>query len=348
MKVPSTILTLLIGISIALISVWVGQHHGLMPIAASEEAVKIDQLFSAMLAISVGLFLLVQGALVYSLVMFRKKEGDETDAEPIEGNVPLEILWTAVPTVLMMWLAVYSFDIYKSVDSGNAIGADHMAHVHQAATVAQAPQSKAMPGMAMAATLPNGEPSALDGVEVAQFSMPEAQTGTDKTDPLVINVNGLQYAWIFNYPATGVVAGELHLPLGQPVKLNINAADVIHAFWVPEFRLKQDAIPGQETHMSFVPSKVGNYPLICAELCGAYHGGMRTRVIVQTPEDYDSWVQSQRIAAVDTNTLIAQAQDAAMHSQIHSMGLTADAAAVEHLHHAALSSAQTAEVAKML
>jgi cytochrome c oxidase subunit II len=341
LKVPSTILTLLIGISIALISVWVGQHHGLMPVAASEEAVKIDQLFSAMLAISVGLFLLVQGALVYSLIMFRKKADDDTDAEPIEGNVPLEILWTAVPTVLMMWLAVYSFDIYKSVDSGNAIGASHMAHVHhQAQTVAQA----SVPGMALAATLPEGSNS----VEVAQFSMPEAQTGTDKADPLVVNVNGLQYAWIFNYPDTGVVAGELHLPLGQPVKLNINAADVIHAFWVPEFRLKQDAIPGQETHMSFVPSKVGSYPLICAELCGAYHGGMRTRVIVQTPEDYQAWVQSQRVAAVDTNTLIAQAQDAAMHSQIHSMGLTADAAAVEHLHHAALSSAQTAEVAKTL
>lgn len=334
MKVPSTILALLIGISIALISVWVGQHHGLMPIAASEEAVKIDQLFSAMLSISVGLFLLVQGALVYSLFMFRKKPNDETDAEPIEGNVPLEILWTAVPTVLMMWLAVYSFDIYKSVDSGNAIGADHMAHVHhQAQTVAQS----AMPGTAMAATLPENS----SGTELAQFEMPEANPGTDKADPIVVNVNGLQYAWIFNYPDTGVVAGELHLPLGQPVRLNINAADVIHAFWVPEFRLKQDAIPGQETHMSFVPSKVGDYPLICAELCGAYHGGMRTRVIVQTPEDYQSWVQSQRVAALDAPTLIAQAQDAAMHGQVSSMGLTADAASMQHLHHTAMSFAQT-------
>jgi cytochrome c oxidase subunit II len=343
LKVPSTITTLLIGISIALVSVWVGQHHGLMPAAASEEAVKIDQLFGAMLAISVGLFLLVQGALVYSLFMFRKKPGDETDAEPIEGNIPLEILWTAVPTVLMMWLAVYSFDIYKSVDSGNAIGSNHMAHVHhQSQTVAQS----AAPGTAIAATLPSSGPSG--GGELAQFAMPEAAPSTDKKDPLVVNVNGLQYAWIFNYPDSGVVAGELHLPLGQPVRLNINAADVIHAFWVPEFRLKQDAIPGQETHMSFVPSKVGDYPLICAELCGAYHGGMRTRVIVQTPEDYQSWVQSQRIAAIDTATLIAQAQDAAMHSQIGSMGLTADASSVEHLHHTAMSFAQTSEIAKAL
>jgi cytochrome c oxidase subunit II len=310
-----------------------------MPAAASEEAVKIDQLFSAMLAISAGLFFLVQGALLYSLFMFRKKPGDETDAEPIEGNVPLEILWTAVPTVLMMWLAVYSFDVYKSVDSGNAIGSDHMAHMqHQSQAVAQA---SAIPGMAIAATLPNSG-------AVAQFSMPEANPGTSKESPLIVNVNGLQYAWIFNYPDSGVVAGELHLPLGQPVRLNINAADVIHAFWVPEFRLKQDAIPGQETHMNFVPSKVGNYPLICAELCGAYHGGMRTRVIVQVPEDYQAWVQSQKVAAVDTASLIAQAQDAAMHSQIGSMGLTADAAAMDHLHHAAMSFAQTAELAKSL
>jgi cytochrome c oxidase subunit II len=342
LKVPSTITTLLVGISIALASVWIGQHHGLMPVAASEEAVKIDQLFSAMLAISAGLFFLVQGALLYSLFMFRKKPGDETDAEPIEGNVPLEILWTAVPTVLMMWLAVYSFDVYKSVDSGNAIGSDHMAHMqHQSQAVAQA---SAMPGMAIAASLPN---SGNVG-NVAQFSMPEANPGTSKVDPLIVNVNGLQYAWIFNYPDSGVVAGELHLPLGQPVRLNISAADVIHAFWVPEFRLKQDAIPGQETHMNFVPSKIGNYPLICAELCGAYHGGMRTRVIVQAPEDYQAWVQSQKVAAVDTATLIAQAQDAAMHSQVGSMGLTADAAAMDHLRHTAMSFAKTAELADSL
>jgi cytochrome c oxidase subunit II len=344
LKVPNSITTLLVGISIALASVWIGQHHGLMPVAASEESVKIDQLFSAMLAISAGLFFLVQGALLYSLVMFRKKPGDDTDAEPIEGNVPLEILWTAVPTVLMMWLAVYSFDVYKAVDSGNAIGSDHMAHMqHQSQTVAQA---ASMPGMAIAATLSNG--GAIASGDIAQFSIPESKLGTSKESPLVVNVNGLQYAWIFNYPDTGVVAGELHLPLGQPVRLNINAADVIHAFWVPEFRLKQDAIPGQETHMNFVPSKVGNYPLICAELCGAYHGGMRTRVIVQAPDDYQAWVKSQQVAAVDTATLIAQAQDAAMHSQIGSMGLTADASAMEHLHHTAMSFVQTTELAKSL
>jgi cytochrome c oxidase subunit II len=347
LKVPNSITTLLIGISIALASVWIGQHHGLMPVAASEESVKIDQLFSAMLAISAGLFFLVQGALLYSLVMFRKKPGDDTDAEPIEGNVPLEILWTAVPTVLMMWLAVYSFDVYKAVDSGNAIGSDHMAHMqHQSQAVAQ---THAMPGMAIAATLPNNGPNvSSNSGDLAQFSIPDSKLGTSKESPLVVNVQGLQYAWIFNYPDSGVVAGELHLPLGQPIRLNINAADVIHAFWVPEFRLKQDAIPGQETHMNFVPSKVGDYPLICAELCGAYHGGMRTRVIVQAPEDYQAWVKSQQVAAIDTATLIAQAQDAAMHSQIGSMSLTADASAMEHLHHTAMSFAQTAELAKSL
>ncbi|MCG9893374.1 MAG: cytochrome c oxidase subunit II [Thermosynechococcaceae cyanobacterium MS004] len=360
MKVPSTITTLLVGVSIALLSVWIGQHHGLMPVAASEESTQIDELFSAMLAIAAGLFFLVQGALLYSLIAFRKKPGDETDAEPIEGNVPLEILWTAVPTVLMMWLAVYSFDVYKSVDGGNAIGADHMAHVHHAShTVASAdapsPKLAAMSGMAIAAPLPTNAPAVgqPSGTELAQFSMPEMEQGTDKEDnPLVVNVNGLQYAWIFNYPDTGVVAGELHLPLGKPVYLNINAADVIHAFWVPEFRLKQDAVPGIETHMSFVPSKVGNYPLICAELCGAYHGGMRTRVIVQTPEDYQAWVKSNQVAAADTATrtanLIAQAQDAAMHSQIHALGLTADASSLEHLHHQAMSFAQTSELAQSL
>jgi cytochrome c oxidase subunit II len=116
-------------------------------------------------------------------------------------------------------------------------------------------------------------------------------------EELTINVTGLQFAWIFNYPELGVTSGELHVPSGRSVHLQMNANDVIHAFWVPEFRLKQDVIPGQQTELRFIPTKVGNYPVICAELCGSYHGAMKTRVLVQAPEDFDGWIQSQKIAA---------------------------------------------------
>jgi cytochrome c oxidase subunit 2 len=109
-----------------------------------------------------------------------------------------------------------------------------------------------------------------------------------------INVLGLQYAWIFTYPDLSITAGELHVPIGQEVQLNITAQDVIHAVWIPELRLKQDAIPGSPSELRFTANKVGRYPLRCAELCGGYHGSMVTQMIVQTPEDYQNWVASQQ------------------------------------------------------
>jgi cytochrome c oxidase subunit II len=317
-KVPSTITALVVGIILTLASLWIGQNHGLMPVSASVEAKKIDDLFNAMMAISAGLFFIVQGAILYSVFMFRKRPDDETDAAPIEGNVPLEILWTAVPTVIVMWLAVYSFDVYKAVDGGNAIGNNHMAHQH-------APTMASMPGSAMAATMTGGN----------MFMAPPISVGEDLTQaPLVVNVSGLQYAWIMTYPETGIVSGELRLPQNRPV---------------PEFRLKQDAIPGQETHLSFTPNRLGTYPLICAELCGAYHGGMNTRVIVQSPEEYQAWETSQKaVASKDPVTVAALIHDEAMASQVKAMGFGPDHSVMNHLRHEAISMAEVVQIAQSL
>lgn len=300
MKIPSTIATLLMGIGLTLLSLWVGQHHGLLPSAASTEANRIDSIFNAMMAISVGLFVLVQGALLYALFRFRRKPGDETDAEPIEGNVPLEIVWTAIPTVIVLWLAIYSFDTYKAVASGGYIGGgNHMAHAHSETRMATA-QS----GTAMAGEMPTLV-DATHSASAANTTVAELPPADAKQ--FEVKVSGLQYAWIFTYPKTGVVSGELHLPVDQNVQLTMSANDVIHAFWVPEFRLKQDVIPGEQTFLNFTPTRTGNYPIICAELCGAYHGGMRTRAIVQTPEEFEQWQQSQIVAAKSESMVLAQA-----------------------------------------
>jgi cytochrome c oxidase subunit 2 len=127
----------------------------------------------------------------------------------------------------------------------------------------------------------------------------------NKPAPLTVNVMGLQYAWIFTYPETGVTSGELHIPVGQEVDLKITAQDVLHAFWLPEFRLKQDAIPGRESELRFTPSKVGQYPIVCAELCGAYHGAMGAQLFVHTPEEYQAWIKEQQ--AVASNDTLDQA-----------------------------------------
>lgn len=351
MKIPGNIITLLIGIIITLLSLWFSQHNGLLPQIASAEAPQIDQLFNAMLAISIGLCLVIGGALIYSLLAFRQKPGDNTDAVPVHGNVPLEILWTAIPSAIVLWLAIYSFDIYKAVDSGAYVASLHESHHATEQVVAS--QERIQPGVALAATLPETElaqtnlPATAAGLEPGSEqvkpdtvgisgnenpSAPSQDTATrtvrkalpqreELTAPrigpttleaatpadLEVNVTGLQYAWIFTYPDSNIVSGELHLPLNRSVKLNISANDVIHAFWVPQFRLKQDAIPGQQTRMRFTPTAVGEYPVICAELCGAYHSAMKTRVIVQSPQEYAAWIQSQ-VALAESGSVVATSQ----------------------------------------
>ena len=127
-------------------------------------------------------------------------------------------------------------------------------------------------------------------------------------DALPIEVTAMQFAFLFHYPDGDITAGELHVPAGRPVTLRLEAKDVIHAFWVPEFRLKQDVIPGQPTQLSFTPTRPGRYPIVCAELCGPYHGGMRSTVVVDEPDAWDAWFSSN--AKPDLATEIATSETA--------------------------------------
>jgi cytochrome c oxidase subunit 2 len=291
-NIPSQITTLLAGIALTLISLWYGQNHGLLPLAASDEAAQVDALFNMMMTIAMGLFLLVQGVIVVSAIKFRRRKDDETDGPPVHGNIPLEIVWTAIPAVLVLIISVYSFEIYNAMG-----GLDPMAsHDHHGSQMAQAHNmspSEANPDKSLIALSPS-----RGAIAIGLGASPE---NIGKPVPLTVNVMGLQYAWIFTYPETGITSGELHLPVGQEVDLRISAQDVLHAFWLPEFRLKQDAIPGRETELRFTANKVGQYPIVCAELCGAYHGAMGAQLFVQTPEEYQAWLKEQQaVASNDT------------------------------------------------
>ncbi len=293
MNIPSNIITLIAGIALTLISLWYGQNHGLLPIAASEEATEIDGLFNFMMTIATGLFLLVEGVLVYSLIKFRRRKGDTTDGPPVEGNVPLEIVWTAIPTIIVFILAVYSFDVYNALGGLDPMAShDYLAsHDHHQMVAIEEDNSHLV---------------AMDGEQVA-LGLGQSPYG-EAVPPLVVNVNGIQYAWIFTYPETGIVSGELHVPVNRPVQLNMSAGDVLHAFWLPEFRIKQDVIPGRESELTFTPTKVGQYPVICAELCGAYHGGMKTTITVHSAEDYQQWLQDNTIAQTEVDGNLALGQ----------------------------------------
>jgi cytochrome c oxidase subunit 2 len=112
-------------------------------------------------------------------------------------------------------------------------------------------------------------------------------------DELVVNVTGQQFTWTFEYPDQNVNSNELVLPLDRPVDFRIKTRDVIHSFWVPEFRLKSDAVPGLTTKIRLTPDRVGSYEVVCAELCGLGHSTMRQFVRVLPADRFDRWAQRQ-------------------------------------------------------
>ena len=205
---------------------------GLMPVAASAQAGPIDWLWNLELAVISFLSALIIVPLVYSLVVFRRKKGDTSDAEHVEGNTNLEITWTVLPLFLVM--------VFAYLGAGNL--------------------------------------SAIRRVD------PEA---------MVVKVTGIQWSWKFEYPAYGVTSTELHVPEGKQVLLQMTSNDVIHSFWVPEFRVKQDLVPGRITELRITPTLVGNYKVRCAELCGTSHAYMEGPVIVSTQADFDAWMAEQ-------------------------------------------------------
>jgi cytochrome c oxidase subunit II len=95
-----------------------------------------------------------------------------------------------------------------------------------------------------------------------------------------------------------VIEGEdLHLPLGKPVKLLLRSIDVVHSFYVPEFRTKMDLLPGMVTYVWFIPTRTGTFEILCAELCGTGHFGMRGKVVVQEESEYQAWLRKQKTFA---------------------------------------------------
>jgi cytochrome c oxidase subunit 2 len=116
-----------------------------------------------------------------------------------------------------------------------------------------------------------------------------------KADTLVVHVTGQQFAWSFEYPGQGKLqSNQLVLPKDRPVHFKINSKDVLHDFWVPEFRLKSDAVPGITTDIRLTPTRLGSYPVVCAELCGIGHSTMRQTVRVISAADFDAWVAEQQ------------------------------------------------------
>jgi cytochrome c oxidase subunit II len=224
-KMLAATVALTVAISLVMVQInWNGE-------AASTAAPKIDQLLDVMIILSSFVFSLVMVMLFYALWKFKAKPGDESDGEPIHGNTRLEVAWTVIPTIIVLFGAIYSWVVLDEIE------------------------------------------------EPAQ-------------DPLKVQVFAQQFAWSFGYPGKGNVWSEheLHVPLNRQVQFKLHAQDVIHSFWVPEWRMKKDAVPGITTTAIVTPDKPGTYQLICTELCGFGHATMRAEVVVEPAEDFRKWV----------------------------------------------------------
>jgi cytochrome c oxidase subunit 2 len=212
---------------------------GLMPVPASAQATPIDWLWDLQVKAMSFLFALIVVPMLYSLLVFRKKKGDTTDAVHIEGNTTLEVVWTVIPLIIVLGVAY--------------IGAQNL-----------------------------GEVRRVD------------------PDAMVVNVTGFQWGWSFEYPEYGITSKELYLPVNKQVLLKMTSRDVIHSFWVPEFRVKQDLVPGRVTQLRITPTLIGDtYKVRCAEICGTSHAYMEAPVVVVEKVAFESWVTQQQALAAE-------------------------------------------------
>ncbi|MCT0231446.1 cytochrome c oxidase subunit II [Synechococcus sp. CS-1324] len=288
MPIPSAIVTLVLGMILVLSGLWVGQNVNLLPAAASTNAPLYDELFAVLFTIGTILFLGIVGLLIFSLVRFRRRDGDLGDGVAVEGNLQLEIFWTAIPAIVVLFVGIYSYDIYDRMGGMIPLADPHAMHASMGSAV--------MPASVEELVTQDVEPRLWGGI---------GSPGGTEAGLLPVEVTALQFAFLFHYPEGDFTSGELHVKAGQTVELRMEARDVIHAFWVPQFRLKQDVIPGQPTVLTFTPTLPGQYPIICAELCGPYHGGMRSTVVVHEPEAFDSWLASNRPATLALTAQLA-------------------------------------------
>lgn len=216
----------------------------ILPPQGSAEARQVDELFRFMLAIGGAIFLLVQGMLVYSVIRFRAKPGDRADGPPMHGNATLELVWTVIPAIIVLILTIYSLQVWTATRSVKL-------NEIQIGAV----------GARFAWTFNYDVPREALPSDVVFEELDQAVQDDFNDDGKVV----------FSSP-------QLHTWVNQPVNIVLDTQDVLHSFWIPGMRIKQDLLTGRTTNIRFTPVEAGVYRIVCAELCGSGHGNMAGQV----------------------------------------------------------------------
>jgi cytochrome c oxidase subunit 2 len=230
---------LIVGVLVILstwgIYTWFLNNETLLPDAASNQAIYIDEIFNLQWLLMAFFFSLIVVFVLYSVIVFRRKKGETGSGAYFEGNTTLEIVWTIIPLAVVLFLS---------------------------------------------------------------FKGAEALGNVERRDPeaLEVTVIASQWNWRFEYPESNVVSPELYLPVNRQVLLRMRSEDVIHSFWVPEFRVKQDILPGDDEYvreLRITPNETGTFTVRCAELCGQLHYSMVADVVVVAQSEFDNWLEFQ-------------------------------------------------------
>ncbi len=259
MKIRNIVIIIIGAIALGGISFWIGQQaYSWLPPEAAAESRLVDNLISFLVTLGSFIFLGVTSTVIYSLIFHRAQKDDLSDGPPIEGNITLEVVWTAIPVLLVLWIAGYSYQIYEQMGIRGPMEAMHMPKVVESA-----------------------------------YAAPQNTTDTPVEN---IDVVAKQWAWVFYYPEKNITSTELHLPADHRVHLALASADVLHGFYIPAFRVKQDIIPNETLDFEFTPIQEGKYLLTDSQYSGTYFATMQADVVVESADDFHNW-----LAKVATN-----------------------------------------------
>ena len=232
-----------IALVVAVVTTAIAYFIDWLPEQASKEREGIDFVLWLTIGICIFVFAVVAAISIYAGFKFRARPDDDSDGPPIHGHTGIEIVWTAIPTILVTIIAVASAVVLARNDRVRG------------------------------------------------------------DNPLTVEVTAQQFAWSFRYPEDGgKTSPHLFLPVDRSAKLVLQARDVIHSFWVPEFGQKQDAVPGIVTTLVVTPTKPGEYRIICTELCGLGHGLMRSKAVVVSQSEFAAWLREEDAAGGEDET----------------------------------------------